>query len=349
MKIKSVVVTGGAGCIGLEVCKELSQRGVEVLLFDLPEQVLRVRKAIPPGVKTFYGSVLDSVSLRDAFEGRDAVVHLAARLGVKRTEENRLACLEINIDGTKNVLDAAVAERLQRVVFASSSEVYGEPARNPVDETVPTSGKTVYAVSKLAGEELCRAYTQRYPWMSHVILRFFNAYGHYQTAQFVVPRFVSSVLHDRSPVIYGEGTQIRSFCFAEDTAIGTVEALLRPEATNEVFNLGNSKEAVSLSELAERVIALAGKEKQLSPLYQTDFNFTDRTKEREILTRYCETSKAESVLGFVPQVSLDDGITRLLESGAIFDRWESRDLQQLNEELTQEISGGASSGGQAPR
>ncbi len=333
MNIQSVLVTGGAGCIGLEVCAELNRRGLRVRLFDLPEQAMRVKHAVAPGVEIFLGSVLDSSSLRDAMDGCDGVIHLAAMLGVRRTELNKLRCLEINVDGSKRVFDCAIQHRIKKIVFASSSEVYGEPICNPVDEKAPTFGKTVYAVSKLMGEELCKAYAQRYPELSYTVMRYFNTYGLYQTAQFVIPKFVASVLKDKPPVIYGDGTQKRSYCFASDVAWVTVEGLVRKEANEQVFNVGNGSRSIDLWDLARLVVSLAGKDGQIEPIQQPDFNFTDRAADREVRVRICEAHKAFEVLGFSPRISLEEGIRRLIVSGAIFERWETTELSYLQDEL----------------
>lgn len=318
----NVLVTGGAGCIGLEVCRELRERGHTVHLLDLPEQIQRVRHAIPDGVRVFYGSILDRSTIREAIEECEAIAHLAAYLGVARTEANRLRTLEINIEGTRNILDVALQHGVSRVVFASSSEVYGEPVENPVHERSMTQGKTVYAVSKLAGEELCRAYTQRYPRLEHVILRLFNTYGPYQVARFVVPRFIWNVLHDQPPIVYGNGDQIRSYCYASDTAWAIAEALVRSEAANDVLNIGNSAQPLSLLELAEQTIRIAGKSGHVRPEVRGGFDRTDRTREREIYHRFCDASKARRLLGFEPKVSLHEGIRRIIELRAIFPSWE---------------------------
>lgn len=333
LNIQSVLVTGGAGCIGLEVCTELKRRGLKVRLFDLPEQVLRVKHTVAGDIEIFFGSVLDSSSLRDAMDGCDAVIHLAAMLGVRRTELNKLRCLEINVDGSKRVLECAIQHQLKKIVFSSSSEVYGEPSFNPVDENAPTQGKSVYAVSKLVGEELCKAYAQRYPEFSYTILRYFNTYGLYQTAQFVIPKFVANVLKDRPPIIYGDGKQKRSYCFASDVAWATVEALLRRETNEQVFNIGNGARSVDLWELARLVIWLVGKDGKMEPLHQPDFAFTDRAADREVAIRICDTGKAHEILGFSPRVSLEEGIRRLISSCAIFERWETTELSYLQDEL----------------
>ena len=328
-----VLVTGGAGCIGIQVCRELDRRGIEVHLLDLGEQIARVRKALPQKAKIFYGSILDISSIREAMDGCGAVIHLAALLGVRRTEVNRLRCLEINVDGTKRVLDCAIQHRIKRLVFASSSEVYGEPIENPITEETITQGKTVYAVSKLAGEELCIGYAQRYPEFEPVILRFFNAYGPYQAAQFVLPKFIQNAMTGKPIVINGSGDQIRSYCYAEDTARGVVEALLRPEAVGQVINLGNSDRPISLKQLADLVIKASGNS-SVEIKYAADFQGTDRHASREIHRRYCSGEKAKQLLGFESRVSLEEGIRRIIEMNSIFEKWESTELPYLVDEMT---------------
>jgi len=325
-KFKKVLVTGGAGCIGIQVCKELSKRDIPVCLFDLPEQVSCVEKYIPRGINVHYGSILDCSSLRDAVAGCDAIIHLAAYLGVRRTEINRLRCIEININGTKNVLDCAIQHRVKKIVFASSSEVYGEPLENPVTEDSYTQGKSVYAISKLAGEELCKAYFQRYPEFSYVILRYFNTFGPFQIAQFVIPKFIRNVIEGKPPIIYGDGKQIRSYCYASDTAWATVEALLSTKANGEIFNIGNSNNPISLSDLAHTVIRVCGKDGKIRPKYQKKFINTDRSEDREVFTRYCDAKKARKILGYVPKVSLEEGIKKVIKHGIISPKWATTDL-----------------------
>ena len=302
-----VLVTGGAGCIGIQVCRELDRRGIEVHLLDLGEQIARVRKALPEKAKVFYGSILDVSSIREAMAGCGAVIHLAALLGVRRTEVNRLRCLEINVDGTKRVLDCAIQHRIKRLVFASSSEVYGEPIENPI--------------------------TERYPEFEHVILRFFNAYGPYQAAQFVLPKFIQNAMTGKPIVINGSGDQIRSYCYSEDTARGVVEALLRPEAVGQVINLGNSDRPTSLKELADLVVKASGNP-SVEIKYAADFQGTDRHASREIHRRYCSGEKAKRLLGFESRVTLEDGIRRIIEMNSIFEKWESTELPYLIDEMT---------------
>lgn len=320
------MVTGGAGCIGLAVCAELAARGVTVHLFDLPEQIMRVKEALPKGVKIFYGSILDRSSIREAMDGCDGLIHLAAYLGVRRTENNKLRCIEINVEGTKNILDCAVAQGTRKIVFSSSSEVYGEPDENPITEEMMPQGKTIYAVTKLMGEELCKAYAQRYPQLQYVLLRYFNAYGPYQAAQFVIPRFIQNVMNNRPPQINGDGLQQRSYCYVSDTAQATVEALMRDEANGEIINVGNDSAVINLNNLADTIIHLAGKRETLRPMHLTNFKNADRDVSREIVDRFCDARKARKLLGFKPKVSLQEGIQKVLDSNSLFIQWESTEV-----------------------
>lgn len=318
---KKIMVTGGVGLIGFEVCKQLKDLGHEVHLFDLGEQISRMKDFIPEGIKIFYGSILDSVSLRSAMADCDIVIHLAALLGVRRSEQDKLNCIEINIAGTKNILDCAVQHKIKKIVFASSSEVYGEPLENPISENAITQGKTVYAVTKLAGEELCKGYAQKYP-IEYTILRYFNCYGPFQTGQFVIAKFISNVIQGKSPVIFGNGKQIRSYTYVSDAARATILAALSDKTDNEIINIGNGEHPINLKDLADLVIKVAGKERQIKPEFK-DFENSDRTKEREIVTRFCNTNKASELLAWKAEISLEEGIKKVFKTGIIFDRWEN--------------------------
>lgn len=321
MKYKKVLVTGGAGCIGLQICKQLIARNIKVVLFDLYEQINTVKEEIDSNVEIFYGSILDESSLREAIRGCDSIIHLAAYLGVRRTEVNSLRCLDININGTKKVLDVAVKTGIKKIVFASSSEVYGEPIKNPILETDITQGKTVYAISKLAGEELVKAYSSEFEKLDYTILRYFNTYGPNQIAQFVIPKFIRNVINNKAPVIYGNGEQERSYCFSEDTARGSLDALFSSKTNSETINLGNSESLISLKELGQLVIKLCDKEDKLELNIKNSFHSTDRNEDREIYQRYCSTEKAKKLISYYPKTTLIEGITKIINSGVLKPKW----------------------------
>ena len=218
-------------------------------------------------------------------------------------------------------MDAAVHAGVTKIILASSSEVYGEPLKNPIREEDITQGKTVYAVSKLAGEELVKAYHAEFETLNFTILRYFNTYGPYQIAQFVIPKFIRNVMNDKQPVIYGNGRQERSYNYSEDTARATVDALFSDKADNIIMNIGNNNALISLKDLGELVIKICGKQDEMEINIKNTFENTDRDESREIYQRYCSTDKAKSVIGYEPQISLEEGIKKIIEVGVLQPKW----------------------------
>lgn len=304
----NIAVTGGAGFIGSAVIRELhrSRPGAEITAMDL-----RWPDGPVEGVDCFRGSVLDVDDVSRLLRGADVVVHLAAMLGVERTEEQRLRCLNVNIEGTRCVLDGCVKERVDKIVFASSSEVYGDVATSEgerIAEGDPLNPKSVYAVSKLAGEEYMRAYEKKYG-VEYTILRFFNVYGPGQLAEFVVPKFVERAEQGNPLEVYGSGEQVRAFCHVRDAARAAVMTLEHPETRNTIINVGNDREPVSIHQLAETVVEMTDNEVES---VRVPLDESDRDAGREIYYRVPDVSRAREILGFEPTVSLEEGLQTLL-------------------------------------
>jgi UDP-glucose 4-epimerase len=325
--IKRVFITGGGGLIGFTLARNLISNGYEVILYDLAEQFARrkveVEKLTASGkVSIVIGTIMDRWSVTVASKGADVMVHLAAMLGVKRTEDNRLQCMDINVNGSENVLNACVQNRVGHIIIASSSEVYGEPTINPIHEEVETKGKTVYAVSKMGAEELTKGYHQICPNLDYTIVRFFNTYGEGQVAQFVLSRFVKRVLSGKNPQVYGDGTQTRSYCHVTDAVEGVRAIIENPIARNRVYNIGNSLEVYTLTQVAQKVIDVLKPSAGLR-VEHLSFEESDRTLDREINIRYCDNSRAVAELGLDPKVSLEEGLSRIADS-VIHEDWVDR-------------------------
>jgi len=317
---KRVLITGGGGFIGTHIAIDLAKKGFKIRLFDLDFNnfdVLCQKLGHNFEVQKIKGNVLDTITLTTAVNGCDYVVHAAAMLGVKNTEEKKLDCLNVNILGTINVLEACVKEKIKRIVFTSSSEVYGEPVEFPIKETNSTSPVSLYGVSKLAGEEYMKAYQKKHG-LDFSIVRFFNVYGPGQVAEFVMPRFIKKVLNNESPVVYGAGSQVRTFCFVEDAAQGVSRVLTEENGRNQIFNIGNDEESISMKDLAEKVIKISGKD--LKPVF-VDMEDSDREASREIHKRIPTIYQARQLLKYQPQFSLENGIKKVIESDCIFDTW----------------------------
>ncbi|PIQ83367.1 MAG: hypothetical protein COV75_07775 [Candidatus Omnitrophica bacterium CG11_big_fil_rev_8_21_14_0_20_63_9] len=316
-----VLVTGGAGFIGAAMAEHLRRTFPELMV-----RVLDLHPCPVQGVDSRVGSILDISHVSAALRGCDYVIHLAALLGVKRTDSQPMKCLHINVQGTLNVLEECVKNGVKKIVFASSSEVYGEQATQPISESSPLNPRSVYAVSKLTGEEYVRAYHQRYG-LNYTIMRPFNVYGPRQVAEFVVPRFIKAVLSNKPPTIYDSGRQVRAFCYVDDAMHGIALALFTEGANGEVLNIGNPQEPISVRDLAYKVIALG--HKQLEPVL-VPFEQAGRSleRDREIFARIPDISKATRLIGYAPTVSLTEGLSRIMQHGQIEEtRWEPLEWQ----------------------
>ena len=299
--MSKVLVTGGSGFIGKEIVKVLLAEGFEVNVFDIYGDDLQ-------GVNLFKGSVLNQSALSKAMAGCEYVVHMAAILGVSKSTYVPVECLDVNIIGTKNVLECCVIHRVKKILFPSSSEVYGEPVEIPVTENTPLQPKSEYGVSKSVAEEYLKAY-QKQHGLNYTALRYFNVYGEEQKHSWVMAKFVNNALVNRPVRIFGDGNQVRAFCHVKEAAQATVNALTNPKANNQVFNIGNPSQAISMKDLAFKVLQLSGTGAQ--PTFIPLEN-SDRTKEREIFRRIPSIEKASRLLGFQPTISVDEGIRMLI-------------------------------------
>jgi len=306
-----ILVTGGTGFIGTALAQRLLREPIEE---PLEIRTLDLEPARVPGCTALKGCIMDPQAIARAIRGCDTVVHLAAYLGVHRSDTDRVKCLDVNITGTRNVLEACIAHGVRRVVFASSSEVYGEYGTSSVSETSAVKPGSVYAVSKLAGEEYVQGYAARHGF-DYTILRLFNVFGPGQREEFVIPRFVRAAIEGRPPRVYGTGLQVRAFCSVEDIVEGMTLALFSPRAAGEVFNLGNDAEAISILELGRRIVALSrnrGPEPEL-----VSYEQADRPAERDVNWRVPEIGKARELLSYEAKVSLEQEILRVLHSTAL--------------------------------
>ena len=306
-----ILVTGGAGTIGVELVRILSKNKFKVSILDLPEQIKESKKYLPKNIKIFEGSILDKSTLIRAIDKKKIVVHLAASLGVKNTEENSYRCYQINVRGTENILDVCLQKKVKKFIFASSSEVYGEPLKNPIDENFPTQGKSNYAITKLMGETLVKSYNDLDKSMKFIIFRFFNTYGFNQVAQFVLPRFIHAAQNNKNLIVNGDGEQIRSYCSAVDIATGITSSIVGVKANNQIINLGNSVDSITINDLAKLVLLKTKSKSKI--IYDRNFKKTDRKKSREVYKRFGSFDKAKKLLNFKAKVRLNKGLDDLIK------------------------------------
>ena len=310
-KNKKIFITGGAGMIGLEIANQLAKRNLNVHIYDLAEQIIKNRKKLNKNIIIHYGSILDKLTLNKAMIDSFIVFHMAAMLGVKKTEDNALDCLNINIMGTKNVLETSIFHKVKKIIFASSSEVYGEPDKNPITEKFSTKGKTLYGTSKIAGEEYCKSYKKKYG-LNYTILRYFNTYGPNQNLEFVIPKFISACKNNKTIFINGSGEQIRSYTYVSDSAEASIKIAFTKKTNNQTYNVGNGMDPINLKNLAKKIMFLSRKKVKIK--FIKNFSKSDRKKNREINFRFCDTSKIKNIINWKPKIRIDRGIKLILSS-----------------------------------
>lgn len=301
-----VLVVGGAGFIGSALVRLLAEKGPVRVLDDLStgrrEHVEGVR-----GVELQVGSILDEAAVHRALAEVEVVFHLAC-LGVRHSIRHPRENHEVNAAGTLRLLEAARRRgAIRRFVYTSTSEVYGTALRVPMDEDHPAWPHTVYGGSKLAGEAYARAYHRTYG-MPVSILRPFNAYGprshHEGDSGEVIPKFLVRAMNGCAPIVFGDGSQTRDFTWVEDTARGIAAAAEREDAIGETINLGSGRE-VRIGDLAGIVVRAVGNP-GLAPEHQDP-------RPGDVLRLCADSRKAERCLDWKAQVSVEDGIRRLVE------------------------------------
>ena len=293
LRNKRILVTGGAGFIGSHLVGKLLEYNNEVTCLDNLStgsveniEIFNSR----PNFKFIKGDILNKEFLNSITEGIDYVFHYAAIVGVKRTLENPLLTLRVNIEGTKNILDSSVSNGVRKVINASSSEVYGEPVEIPERENGHVNAKLPYAVSKLTAEKYCEAYYNMHG-LATTSLRFFNVYGPRQISSpygFVVGIFITQALSKQPLTIFGDGNQTRDFVFIEDNINATIIAAERKNTDGKVLNIGSGKPTTIL-DLAEEIIDITGA--NVEPIFLPG-------REYDIAHRFPDISLMTELLGY---------------------------------------------------
>ena len=304
----TILVTGGAGFIGSELVRQLAARGDRVVIVDNLVNGKRenVAGVLSNDVTLRTVDVRDLDALAPSLREAKLVYHLAC-LGVRHSVHSPLENHEVNATATLRLLAAAREAGVPRFVYVSSSEVYGTARWTPMTEDHPTYPCTVYGASKLAGECYARAYFRTYGYPT-VVVRPFNTYGprshHEGDSGEVIPKFLLRCLAGKPMIVFGDGTQTRDFTFVSDTAAGIITAGEQDAAVGETINLGSGAE-VTINQLAALIAATAGRPK--SPVEH------DVPRPGDVLRLYADTSRAEQLLDFRPQVTVHEGLRRLLQ------------------------------------
>ena len=298
-----VLVTGGAGFVGSGVVKRLAREGAAVRILDDFFTGLDENLDSRANLEVVRGSVTDFELVRSTMDGCVAVVHQAARNIIVSTRNPR-EDFEVNVGGTLNVLLAAREHGLERVVYASSASVYGNPRYLPINEDDLVNVLSPYAVSKYSGENYCKAFYETYG-LSTAAVRYSNVFGPGQSSENpyagVVAKFFESAMRGESPRVHGDGEQTRDFTYVDDAVDATVLALVSTKADGQVYNIGTGRET-SVNALARQIIKVTGAD--VEPEY------VDRRDIDNIRRRVLNIEKIRRELRWTPSVTIEEGLRR---------------------------------------
>ena len=302
------LVTGGAGFIGSNVVEALLKQGKKVRIFDKFSSGKKSNlRGMLDDVEVVKGDVRDFRAVKKVVKGFTHIFHFAAIRAVARSVDDPIECTEVNVNGTLHVLQAAQKLGVRRVVFASSSAVYGNVEHFPVREDDQPIPMSPYGVSKLSSEYLCQMFTRLYG-LETVSLRYFNVYGPKQNPEsvysMVIPIFIECLIHNQSPEIHWDGRQSRDFVYVGDVVKANLIAMSQKKANGSVFNIGSQTEesVVDIFNHLRRILKKDSIRPRFGPKRGGDVRRT-----------VADTSRARKILGFKTQTSFPVGLKQTVE------------------------------------
>ena len=301
------LVTGGAGFIGSNLVRALLERGDEVRILD---NFSTGSRANLEGIEVdvVEGELRSYERVHNAVKGVEVVYHLGALGSVPRSVQDPLTSSAVNIEGTLNVLLAARDSGVRRVVFSSSTSVYGSSLELPTREDCPPDPISPYGVAKLAAERYCISFSRVYESLEAVVLRYFNVFGPRQSpsSQYaaVVPLFISAIAAGRPITVYGDGEQSRDFTYVDNVVAATVAAAGAAGASGRAFNVAGGAPA-TVNRVADTIGQILGKpvERIQAP-----------SRPGDIRDSWADLSATREVLGYDPAVSLEEGLRRTADA-----------------------------------
>ena len=304
----SYLITGGAGFIGSNIVETLLQRGDRVRVLDNFSTGKRENiKPFLDRIELIEGDIRSYHIVREAVDGVDFVLHQAALPSVPRSVKDPITSNEVNVTGTLNILDAARDARVKRLVYASSSSIYGDLDTLPKTEDMLPKPLSPYAVSKLAGEKYCQSFTRLYG-METVSLRYFNVFGPrqdpYSQYSAVIPKFVDLIRAGQPPLVHGDGEQSRDFTFVANVVQANLLACEQglEDLAGEVFNIACGKR-ITINMLIKTINELTGM--QVEAQYAAP-------RSGDVKHSLANIGKARQFLGYEPGIDLREGLERVI-------------------------------------
>ncbi|MFT7611306.1 MAG: UDP-glucose 4-epimerase [Parvicellaceae bacterium] len=307
IKNKKILITGGAGFIGSHLVQQLAENNNEVVVLDNLLRGNKIPSETFKKIEFHKQDVCDFEAVLKASNGCDLIFHLAAILGVDIVADNPMETMETEVIGTQNVVKAALQNNVSKIIYASTSGVYGHNAiEKSVTEEILVDPRTSYAMAKRYNEiYLASLFEEK--GIASVCLRFFNVYGPRQDNRMVVPRFIEQAKANSDITVYGTGEQTRDFTFIDDTIKSTV--LLAENVSGfEIFNVANEKE-LSIHDLANTIVDLTDSDSKISFI-----NAPSKRYDYEVGRRYGSSAKLFKHINYKPDTILKDGLQRILQS-----------------------------------
>ena len=298
----SYLITGGAGFIGSHIAEALVNKGAGVtILDDLSSGSLRNIETFKQSVTFIKGDLRSREDVRKAVEGVDAVFHQAAIPSVVRSFDDPEASLSVNITGTAVLLEVCRKMGVAKVICASSSSVYGDSPTLPKEETMQPAPKSPYALSKLSCESLLAMYSKVYG-MQTIALRYFNVFGARQDPESeysaVIPKFITAILRQETPVIFGDGYQSRDFCHIENVVSANLLCLERDGLSGDVINVACG-ERIDLRQLVEKINEITGRD--IQPEFGPE-------RKGDVKHSLASIKRASDFIGYKVNVTVEDGL-----------------------------------------
>ena len=297
------LITGGAGFIGSNIARKLLEQGHTVRIIDNFSSGRAENLAdIIDNIELVEGDIRDYWTVTQAVKGIDYVLHQAALPSVPRSVKNPLTSNEVNINGTLHVLEASRVAGVKKLAMASSSSIYGESEVLPKHEGMTPSPLSPYAITKLTNEHYCRVYWQLYKFPT-VCLRYFNIFGPYQDPNSeyaaVIPKFITSLVEKRSPVVYGDGEQSRDFTYIDNCVEANLLAISNDKIVGDAFNVACGGR-FTLNELLDKLREIIGVDTKAK---------YDPPRQGDIKHSYADVGKL-GAFGYDPKIDFDEGLRR---------------------------------------
>ncbi|MCW3077468.1 MAG: hypothetical protein JWO32_2077 [Bacteroidetes bacterium] len=302
-----ILVTGGAGFIGSHLVKRLVNDGNEVIVIDSLLRGNKIDKDIFSKIIFVKEDVRNFEVIKKLSQGCDHIYHLAAVLGVDVVADNPVETMDTEVMGMKNIVDAALLNNVSKIIYASTSGVYGHSAiEKSVTETIQLDPRTSYAIAKRYNEIYLKAVFEE-KGLNSISVRFFNVYGPQQDNRMVIPRFMEQALNNEPITVFGDGNQTRDFTFIDDTVHACVTLAEKVNGC-EIFNVANENE-LTIEELAKNVVKVTGSKSVIdhiqAPKKRYDF---------EVERRFGNSQKLFDAIGFKPKTTLEKGLKAIIDS-----------------------------------